>query len=125
MKTYVLVETPEPHFEEREFTWPEKYLIKLRQRHGSEFREGPSYRRNVEHLPKEKDQSKEDWRERKGFKKNFRKRCRGCCSSRKTWVKKHSNHKHRQAERAAIHNGQWDSLHIKTPKNIFDPWMWD
>lgn len=67
-------------------------------------------------------QSREDWREGKGFRKD---RARQFSRPYKKWAKKFSNREHRRWEARAILNETTDELFKVKPKHYFDPWYWD
>ena len=91
------------------------------------FRKKLSYQKKENHSKKEKTEeqiAKDDWRDKKGFKKDQAKchKRRGCP---KDW-KKQANRDHRAWERHNIDKANWTELaNTKKYKGFQDPWLWD
>ena len=68
------------------------------------------------------DQSRQDWRERKGFKKDkaARHRCHRCCGK---WMKGQINRENRRANKRLIYSEKWEQL--PTHAEPRDTWRWD
>ena len=64
----------------------------------------------------------QDWREKKGIKRDKAKRDRRGCP---VWIKRQCNKDYRQWERRMIQRGQTEKLGQRIRKDFFDPWMWD
>lgn len=87
-----------------------------------------SYVRQPHHKPKvidEKTQAKIDWRKKKGFDKDHRRRQRSMYGRRKSVGKELSNSYHRAWESQCLAHEKYDELTNFKHKGIFDPWMWD
>lgn len=96
--------------------------------HGVDYHEPLKYVRQEHHVPKqltEAEVSQLNWREHKGFTKDYRRRHRGYASKRKQQAKKQSNRLHRQMERSFIEKERFDEIPTIASKYIFDSWMWD
>jgi hypothetical protein len=93
------------------------------------FRGPRSYVKATHHEPKVlngTEQAERDWRDRKQFKRDKARHgwsYRG--GSSKRWVKQICNRSYRRYEKLRIKNEDYDALETITPKDWFDPWMWD
>lgn len=86
------------------------------------------YVRQSHHHPKilsEQDQARKDWRERKGFTKDYRRRSRSYRGRCKKIRKFFDNKQHRAWEKDCLHHERFDELMNGTNKAIFDPWKID
>lgn len=94
----------------------------------AEYRHKLKYQKKEHHAPKEiseKEQSRQDWRRKKGFDKH---RANPYWSTGKKWAKECSNSKHRAWERNNIKAQNWEVFDDWGDEAItwfFDPWMWD
>lgn len=91
-------------------------------RNGAHFRQkvplGITEPKNIS----EDEQSRRDWREKKGFRRD---KSRRHSRSWKKWAKHFSNSEWRHHEKQFLEQEQWDELPTKLPKDWFDPWRWD
>lgn len=102
-------------------TWLSAHGYRWGRKDQGEFREKKAF---VQHgiEKKERDQAREDWRERKGFRRDkaLRKRCHRCCGK---WMKKQINRENRRANKALIYQGKDER--IPTLAEPRDTWRWD
>ena len=86
---------------------------------------GESRFRQNGYVKKEPNQTRTDWRQRKGFARDQAKiqgnRRDGC----PPWLKRQCNKDYRRFQRDLIQKGQFEKIGTKTRKDFFDPWMWD
>ena len=93
--------------------------------HGVDFREPLAYVRRDHHVKKElseKEVSRRDWRESKGFNRDRR---RPHWTSRRTYAKHISNRMHRAHTKACLQKERYDDLTSFLDKNFKDKWLFD
>jgi hypothetical protein len=92
------------------------------------FRGPRSYVKATHHEPKVfsgTEQADRDWRDRKQFKRDKARHGWHYRGGSKRWVKQICNRSYRRYEKLRIKNEDYDALETVTPKDWFDPWMWD
>jgi len=103
------------------------YWHKVRWDRWSRFKEPSKFVRKPYIKKKQRSENylqKQEWRKNKGFAKDKQKK-KGWHRSCPKYIKRYCNKKLRQMERRCIWREEYDKLHSVTPKNLFDPWMWD
>jgi hypothetical protein len=88
-------------------------------------RSGGKYVRRPHHQPKvlsPEEQARQEWRDHKGFTRDYRRRHRSRYGGRKKVCKQIANSSHRAWEKECLVQGRFDELTNFKNKLIFDPW---
>lgn len=109
------------------------YPLKLRREfwytlHHTDFRKPLKYQKQSHHKPKEDNdlsKSKREWREKKGFDKDYRRQNRSWAGGRKTAAKRTSNRCYRRWEAQTLSKGNYDDFYQSKDRHFFNERDWD
>jgi len=94
-------------------------------RDGAHFRQKVPLRVVEKKVVSEKEQSRRDWREKKGVNRDKANHGWRYGTGRKTWAKQYSNKCFRRYESQMLHHERYEDLFMGKRKDYFDPWDWD
>jgi hypothetical protein len=97
--------------------------------HGTNFRHPLKYQRGINHKEKtltKSDQYNQDWRENKGFDRDYRRQNRSQMGGpRKTWSKIRSNRSYRRHIKQKIQSQKYEDIESNQDMTYFNSYDWD